>query len=423
MLAVIGLAGLAPPASGAFSAPVDVAPFGASNPQVATDADGDSALTWEFQSGADLRVRARTLSAGGALGPVHDLGLTSGAGFEFGPRVAIDAQGDSVFVWTRSSPTDVVLARRLSAGGTLGTFPIQLSRGGDPGPFSAPEIATDANGDTVFTWVNFGLNPDRVQARTMTARGVLGTVRNVSPAGQIGSQPQVATDATGDSVLTWVREDGIDGDDDRVQARTMSVNGSLGPITDLSAAAGRAFAPQVATDADGDTIFTWLRFNGVRDRVQGRAMSATGTLGATFGVDPAGPSALDPQVATDTNGDSVFTWERFDLGDDRVQARTRTAAGVFGSVTNLSAAGGEAFAQQVASAASGASVFTWLRFDGAADRVQARTMTAAGAFGSTQSLSAVGADGETPQIAVAATTGAAVAAWERIGVVQAARGP
>lgn len=124
-------------------------------------------------------------------------------------------------------------------------------------------------------------------------------------------------------------------------------------------------------------------------------------------------------------GDPVFTWERFEGGDDRVQARTRTAAGALGPITNLSATGGEAFAPQVASAAAGASVFTWLRFDAAngVDRVQARTMTAAGAFGGTQTLSVLGVDAETPQIAVAATTGAAVATWERGNVVQASRGP
>lgn len=424
-LAVIGLAAFAPSALGAFGAPVDVASggLGAANPQVAADATGDSALTWELDvSGADQRVQARTMSATGTLGTIEELGSVSATTEQF-PRVATDRAGNSVFAWTRTS-SNAVLARRLSAGGTLGSL-FQVSPGGIPNPgVSAPEVATDRNGDTVFTWVNLGSSlQDRVQARTLSASGVLGKVRNVSPAGQIGSQPQVATDRSGDSVLTWVREDGVDGDGDIVQARMMSVNGSLGPIKDLSAPAGRAFAPQVASDPDGDTVFTWLRFDGNRDRAQGRTMNAAGALGATFVLTPSGPSARDPQVAIDAAGDAVFTWQRFEGDADRVQSRTRTAGGTLGAITNLSAAGGDAYAPQVASREDGAGVFVWLRFDGANDRVQARSMTAAGALGGVQTLSGAGADAQTPQVAIGASSGPAVATWERAGVVQASRGP
>jgi hypothetical protein len=415
MLAVIGLAALAPPAAAVFTAPVNVASTSQpADPQVATDADGDSAFTWRTTS-VDFDVFGRTMTAGGVLGPVHDLDSNTTA-VENNPRVATDATGDSVFTWQRAG---FVLASRLSAGGTLGP---EFQVSGGSGTTIGPEIATDANGDTIFTWVNTsGFSGDRVQARTMTSRGVLGTLRNVSPAGQIGTHPQVATDASGDSVITWVREDGVDGDNDIVQARTMTRNGSLGPITDLSAPAGRAFAPQVATDADGDTIFTWLRFNGTRDRVQARTMSAAGTLGTTFSPSSVGPSDIDPQVAIDATGDSVFTWERFDTDGDRIQARTRSAAGTLGPLTTISNV--DAFAPQVASDATGDSVFTWVRFDGVNDRVQAKPMTAAGAFGTTVNLSTAGADAETPQVAIAANTGAAVVTWERDGIVQASRGP
>ena len=427
-LAVIGLAAFAPSAAGAFGAPVDVSTQGGTdigqNPQVATDATGDSALTWEFnQSGGappTQRVQGRTISSAGVLGPVHELGGASDV-IESDPEVAIDATGDAVFVWVESSQ---VVARRLSAGGTLGP-PIQVGPGGVPSPgLTDPEVATDANGDTIFAWMNRGSNitGDFVQARTMTSRGVLGPIRAISGVG--GNHQQVATDATGHAVLTWVDEDGVNGDTDTVQARTMSRNGSLGPLVNLDTAAGRTFAPQVATDADGDTIFTWLRFDGVRDRVRARTMSAAGVFGAVFDVTTSGPSALDPQVATDATGDSVFTWERFEANNDRVQARTRIA-GVLGGINNLSAVGGDAFAPQVASDADGDSVVTWVRFDAAngVDLVQALVINAAGGLGSVQTLSAAGADAETPQVAVAANTGAAVVTWERADVIQASRGP
>ena len=197
----------------------------------------------------------------------------------------------------------------------------------------------------------------------------------------------------------------------------------MGPVIDISPPTGRAFAPQIASDADGDVVITWLRFDGNRDRVQARTMTPAGALGALQTITPSGPSSIAPQVATDTDGDSVFAWERFEGGFDRTQARTMNAAGTLGGIQNLSSTGGEAFEAQVASAASGASAFAWLRSDGTNDRVQARTMSAAGAFAGVVDLSVAGADASTPEISMAANNGAIVAVWERSDTIQVTKGP
>jgi hypothetical protein len=397
-----------------FTAPVDLS-SSAANPQVATDPDGDSVFAWEFTAN---RVQMRTMSSAGVLGPVLEGGSASGTA-DFEPRVAIDDQGDAVFAFTRLSSTEGVLARRLRAGDVSLSGLIAISPANQG--VSAPEIATDANGDTVFTWVNFeAFSHPRVQARVMSSRGVLGPIRNLSALNQDGRAPQVAMDAAGNSVIAWVREDGVDGDNDIVQARTMTVNSSLGPTVNVSNSGGRAFAPDVATDEDGDTTFTWLRFDGVRDRAQARQMSAGGTLTGPVTL-TAGQSALTPHVATDLDGDSVFTWE-INATNDRIQTRSLSSAGTLGAVRNVTTSN-ESLAPQVASADSGASVFTWLRFDGAFDRAQVRTMNAAGTLAATVDLSAAGADAESPQVAIAATTGDVAATWERSGVVQASTGP
>ena len=97
ILAVIGLAAVAPPATAAWTAPQDVSAT-AANPQVAVDANGDTALAWEF--GASLgRVQGRTMSAAGAFAPVFELGSTGDTTDDF-PRVATDDAGDSVYMWT-----------------------------------------------------------------------------------------------------------------------------------------------------------------------------------------------------------------------------------------------------------------------------------------------------------------------------------
>ena len=152
-------------------------------------------------------------------------------------------------------------------------------------------------------------------------------------------------------------------------------------------------------------------------------MTPAGTLGTITSLSTGGASGIAPQLATDS--DRRF---RRHLGARRrrlrpTQARTFSLAGALGPLTNLSGTGGDAFATRVASAASGASAFAWLRSDGTADRVQARTMTAAGAFGSVADLSAAGTDAEAPQIAMGANSASIVAVWERAGTIQVTRGP
>ena len=50
-------------------------------------------------------------------------------------------------------------------------------------------------------------------------------------------------------------------------------------------------------------------------------------------------------------------------------------------------------------------------------------MTAAGALGGITDLSAAGADADAPQVAMSATTGDIAVTWTRAGVVQASTGP
>ena len=132
---------------------------------------------------------------------------------------------------------------------------------------------------------------------------------NLSAAGENATAPQVAVDADGDAVFTWAR---FDGADHRVQARARSAAGTLSAVQTLSSAGQDAGRPQVAVDADGDAVLTWLRSDGTNYRIQARARSAAGTLSAVQTVSAAGQDAFDPQVAVDADGDAVFTWQRFD---------------------------------------------------------------------------------------------------------------
>jgi hypothetical protein len=412
-------------AAAAWTTPVNLSASGleASQPQVAVDADGDAVFTWTRYDGANLRVQARTRSAAGTLSPVLTLSK-SGQNAE-NPQVAVDAGGDAVFVWRRYDGANYrVQTRARSAAGTLS--PVQtLSSSGQIA--ANPHVAVDADGDAVFTWQRFdGTDPGnfccfRVQARARSVAGTLSGVQTLSVAGQNASNPQVAVDADGDAVFTWDRWDATSSTCcERIQARARSAAGTLSPVQTLSKSGQSATNQQVAVDADGDAVFSWQRFDGTNPfglppccyRVQTRARSAAGTLSAVQTLSGLGRNGFGPQVAVDADGDAVFTWGSFDGATLRVQARARSAAGTLSAVQNLSDPGQNVSDTQVAVDADGDAVFAWVRSDGANDRVQARARSAAGTLSPVQTLSKSGQNAALPQVAVD-TTGDAVATWRR----------
>src|SRR5262249_55665801 len=96
-------------------------------PQVATDAEGDSVAVWQQDSGGGYRVMATYRPAGGGWEPpatlsAHIEALPDGAS----PKVAMDAAGDVVVIWSDSNPMYSVHAVVRPAHGTWGR-PRQLN--------------------------------------------------------------------------------------------------------------------------------------------------------------------------------------------------------------------------------------------------------------------------------------------------------
>jgi hypothetical protein len=126
-------------------------------------------------------------------------------------------------------------------------------------------------------------------------------------------------------------------------------------------------------------------------------------------------------VAVDPNGNALYTWENQALGI--VQGRARSAMGVLSTTDDLSATGATGHSPQVGVDQSGNAVFIWERSDGTTDcdgsgcfRIQARSRSAAGALGLTQTISAAGLHAEpSPQPQIAVTpTGSAVTVWQSV---------
>jgi hypothetical protein len=416
----------------AWSAPVTLSDPGqdASRPQVAVDQSGNAVFVWKRFDGSSGsccdRIEARTRSATGTLGAVQTL---SDAGQNADvPQVAVDPNGNAVFTWTRSDGLNTrIEARTRSSTGTLSAVEVLSAAAQNA---TAPQVGIDSSANAVFAWtLSDGLNT-RIEARARSAAGVLSATQILSPVGRDASSPALAVDQSGNAVAVWERFGGGTSCGGSacslIEARVRSAAGALSPVQMVSPFGQHAHSPQVAVDQGGNAIFTWERSDGTNTRVQARARSTAGALSAVQTLSAAGQDALRPQVAVDQGGNAIFAWERSDGTNPRIEARARSAAAALSPVQILSAAGQPAGIPQVAVDSTGKAVFVWRRFGGTNNRIQARARSAAGVLGAVETLSAGGQPADLPQVAVD-QSGHAVAVWKRSDgvdeLIQAATSP
>jgi hypothetical protein len=410
MACAITLAALAVPtaASAAWTAPDDLSDPGgdAGQQEVAIDAAGDSIATWIRWDGTAWVVQARTRSAAGVLGFAPTLSAPGQDAFH--PEVAVDPAGNATIVWSRFDGSRWrVQARTVSQFGVVGVTSVPVSDASVSG--SEPQVGVDAAGNTVIAWLAGDGVTDRIQARTLSPAGVLGPVLEVSTPGRNTWAPQLAVAPTGATVLTWTE---FDGTNERIYASTLSAAGVLGAPVSISAAGQDGHYPRAAIDAAGDARLVWVRFDGTDDRIQTRSLSAAGVRGAVTTLSDPGGSATFPQLSIDPAGNTFFAWQRFDGTEDRAQFSTLSAAGVFGAPVTVSNPGEPASDTQIAADAAGTAVVSYERSDGTNARVRARRVNLAGGFLVVRTLSDPGQNAFAPELA-ANGAGAAVVVWER----------
>jgi hypothetical protein len=424
-------------------------------PKVGVDAGGSSVFTWRTRDGAQgcggsgcFRVRTRARSAAGVLTATQTVS-PPGENVD-DPGVAVDPDGDAVFVWMASDqppggcgpPSFRVEARARAADGTLGAGQLISESAVNVCRGETPKVAIDAGGNAVFVWRRLlagstgcgGSGCIRVQTRTRRADGTLTSIRTLSPPGQDGEDPQVAVDGRGNAVFVWQR--GF-----RIETRTRVADGTLSTVETVSPPLQRGVdVPDLAVNASGAAVFAWKFDDPTTDcfghpcsRIQIRARAPSGALGPAQVL--SGTTVFRPEAAIDGGGNAVFVWEGYDdtngclgMACKRIQARARAANGALSATQMLSAPGEHAEFPHVAMDSRGNAVFVWQRPDGTTGcppsdsgcfRVQARSRTAEGTLSPTQTLSAPGRSAAQGTVAVDPDGGAdpkaadAVAVWIR----------
>jgi hypothetical protein len=278
-------------------------------PRIVSDGKGKAMVVWSQGRRGHHRIMARKITAAGRLGPVKTVSLAGRKAAD--PEIATDAHGDAIVVWSQAGEKNsLIKARRISAKGALGHVKTLSASKQNSG---LPDIASDRRGDATAVWTQFVRNSGHIKARRISPKGALGQVKTL---GEDNGTADISTDARGHATVAW---DFYGRGQTGIQARQISPSGALGPLQTLMAQKGGvADVPSVGTDAAGNATVLWFLYrNQATWPVQARQISAAGALGPTQTI-----TSIDgirgPDLAVNGGGDAFAVWMQLDGSNWRV---------------------------------------------------------------------------------------------------------
>lgn len=227
----------------------------ATEPDLAMGSDGTAILSWAaLYSGRNgyMVVKTATLAPGAAAWSVPEE-ISSHGAFILSTKVGMDAAGGAVAIWsfmqTMQSPAVVQSAGRSAGGAWLPAQNLSSSRGGS----SLPDLAVNSSGVAVAVWqwgTGNAAAPYRAQAALRDAGGVWSNPVDLSNAGQVWN-PHVAVDDNGLATAVWNNNWTIE------MAKYIPAKGWRAPKV-ISRGYQICYEPDIASDASGDLLISWL---------------------------------------------------------------------------------------------------------------------------------------------------------------------
>lgn len=384
------------------------------HPLVEMDSAGDTVFMWMqgFDAG-NPAIYTRVRTAAGTFSPVQRIGSEFG-----GYDLAVDPHGNAYYVWTDLNDSGEHLRTRVRfADGTLS--PVQTLKNVGRGEFVFGTVGVDASGTAVFAWIHRRSDgTDRLEARTWSAAGTLGPVHTVSP-NVSHYNLAMGVDSSGNATFAW---DGA-GNQRGIFTRVLDPSGSLSPATKVSRPGQYGSDAVVVVTPSGRALFGWDEYHPDSNThyllVRGR--SADGDFQPPQVVAKPGDYQALPslQLGLGPTGEAVIAWRT----NDAWRARTRAPGGALGATKTITAA--SVRDSDLGIDSQGNIVFAWTVWTSSKTRVFARTESAGGALSPTRALSLAGYNAYFPDVAVSPAGDAAVG-WQEGNqgfAIQASFGP
>jgi hypothetical protein len=359
-----------------------------------------------------LQDQGASAKAWGAPQRIDDTERTSD------PDVAMDASGDAVVVWANFL-NNGIFSSRYAAYERAWTPPEEISLPASDA-LDRLAVAMDASGRVVAVWAAY-FTADNIWTNRSSVDGSWDRVpRRLDNSESMArwptdSGPQLSINPAGAATAVWVQ---LDASEENVWAARMDPDGSWRRATLIEDShATRAFAPEVAVDADGNAMALWAMGDGATSSI----WSNHYTSGPGWGDDSERVSsssdaggADSPRVGVDDRGSAIAVWSQRDSGTSGIWASRYTPGGGWGptSVRLDRAEEGNASAPDLAVLPDGRAVAVWSQSSESPSDIWANRFDGANWQGAQPIENDPQVFAEAPRVAVDAK-GSAVAVWRQ----------
>jgi PKD domain len=333
----------------------------------------------------------------------------------FGPYVGMDGQGDALAVWGGGSDTNETFR---PAGGS---WQAPGSLAGEDRGVGDPCVAVSTQGEAVGLWAaGFTKGALVIQAALKPSGGSWQAPVVVAEAHEDVirfSGCHVAIDSRGDAQAVWIGNGFIIQSVYKPAGQDWQEPASVTEVESLSEKGHSAIDPQVAFDSQGDALAEWTiagPYGAATEEsvIQASSKPAGGMWQTPADLSAPGQEAYVPQLAMDSQGDALALWDLHSGEHRTVQVAMRLAGSAWQQAADLSEPDENAYHPELVMDAQGDAVAAWEVERGRDWTVQSVVRPAGEGWRAPVSVSQITEHGELlPQVAID-SQGDALAAWE-----------
>jgi hypothetical protein len=380
------------------------------NSQIRMDALGNTIAVWQKSDGITASIHSAVLPSGGQWStserisiPGHNSRL---------PQLAVDANGNSVAMWEHFDGSQFVVQATTRPSGGLWSTPVKVADAGSE--LKQPQVAFDSAGHAIAVWVGSNETNNVIQSATLPFGGQWSAPMDVSIADQDSINPHMAVDPNGHVVAVWMA---YQQGQYTIQAATLSLGESWSQPVCLAGLGQQASRPQVAVDPVGNAIAIWSRLIDSKRVIQAARLPFKGEWSVPLNVSASDQDSQNPQIAIDPAGNAVAVWVEWSEQESIVQAATLPFEGHWSAPLALSARGEYAADPQVVINAASYAFAVW---DSSKGTIQAATLPWGGSWSAAVEISDSSQKSDFPQVALD-SKGEAVVSWtnETLTAIQA----
>jgi hypothetical protein len=308
-----------------------IGPGAEGNAAVVMDADSNALAVWSF-SWVETDIVSRKSKASGEWDPQQT--INDGGGEAFDPQISMGADGSAVAVWQQSDGTRYgIWSNRYTRLDGWRTYaePTETSTG----DATNPQVAVDAQGNAIAVWVRSSGTRLDIWSNRYTPSNGWGSAGRIETEDEGDARnPQVAVDAQGNTVAVWEQSEGTRLDVWSNRYTPSNGWGSAGRIETEDE--GDASSPQVAVDAKGNAIAVWEQFDGARYGIWSNRYTPSRGWGTAEPITPNDATdALEPRVAVDPRGNAVSVWRQSGTTGHGIWSNRCTPSAGWGSAERI----------------------------------------------------------------------------------------